>query len=240
MTSGHLKRLAAPKHWPIHRKEFKWTVAPSPGPHPKKLCIPLLIIVRDILGLVETGREARKVIKMGEILVDGRPRKDHKFPVGIMDVIEIPKIEKAYRILPWKNERFILHEISKREAKFKLCRIQNKTTVKGGRTQLNLHDGRNILLENGQEKFKVGSVLQVRIPNQKILNYIPMEEGVIALILLGKNSGKTGIIRKVYKVGLRTKMVTLKSNGNTFESPFRYVFPIGREKPLISLPKDGE
>ena len=29
----HLKRFKAPEHWPIHPKEFTWTVKPSPGPH---------------------------------------------------------------------------------------------------------------------------------------------------------------------------------------------------------------
>ncbi|MHA1832356.1 MAG: 30S ribosomal protein S4e, partial [Candidatus Baldrarchaeia archaeon] len=44
----HLKRLPAPRFWPIHKKEFKWTVRPSPGPHPMNRCLPLLLIVRDI------------------------------------------------------------------------------------------------------------------------------------------------------------------------------------------------
>ncbi|MEM4476331.1 MAG: 30S ribosomal protein S4e, partial [Desulfurococcaceae archaeon] len=31
--SKHLKALAAPAFWPILRKEYKWAVKPSPGPH---------------------------------------------------------------------------------------------------------------------------------------------------------------------------------------------------------------
>ena len=66
------------------KKIRTWVVTPRPGPHPKYSSIPLLIVVRDILKLVETGKEAKKIIKAGEILVDGRPRKDHKYPTGFM------------------------------------------------------------------------------------------------------------------------------------------------------------
>ncbi|OYT47886.1 MAG: 30S ribosomal protein S4e, partial [Desulfurococcales archaeon ex4484_42] len=65
----HLKRLAAPDFWPILKKEYVWTVKPSPGPHPIERSIPLLIIVRDILGYAETAREARRLIAEGHFKV---------------------------------------------------------------------------------------------------------------------------------------------------------------------------
>ena len=72
-------------------------VRPRPGPHKLNECIPLQILVRDVLKLVDTGSDAKRMIKMGEILVDGKPRKDHKYPAGLMDVVSIPKIKKNYR-----------------------------------------------------------------------------------------------------------------------------------------------
>ncbi|MEM1800921.1 MAG: S4 domain-containing protein, partial [Desulfurococcaceae archaeon] len=85
--SRHLKALAAPEFWPILRKEYKWTVKPSPGPHPVDRCIPLLILVRDILKYAKTGKEARRLISEGHFAIDGRTVRDYKFPVGIMDII---------------------------------------------------------------------------------------------------------------------------------------------------------
>ncbi|MEM3193440.1 MAG: S4 domain-containing protein, partial [Candidatus Bathyarchaeia archaeon] len=70
--SRHLKREMTPTFWPIHRKKFVWALKPSPGPHPIERCIPLGVIVRDLLGLAETMREAKKIIAQGKILVDGR------------------------------------------------------------------------------------------------------------------------------------------------------------------------
>ena len=54
-----LKRLRTPKFWRIQRKGTKLTVSPRPGPHKKFECIPLQIIARDILKIVETGEEAK-------------------------------------------------------------------------------------------------------------------------------------------------------------------------------------
>ena len=88
----HQKRLSAPKTYKIPRKVSKWVVKPSPGPHNKE-AIPLLVLVRDFLELADTGREARRIISSGEILVDGIVRKDYKFPVGLFDVVTIPKLE---------------------------------------------------------------------------------------------------------------------------------------------------
>ena len=78
-----------------------------------------------------------------------------------MDVVSIPKIDKYYRILPDYKGRLILHEIEEKDATFKLAKINNKTTVKGGKTQLNLHDGRNVLTE---DEYKTDDVVLLNIP----------------------------------------------------------------------------
>ena len=82
--SKHLKRLNAPRTLRLHRKEVTWTVRPSPGPHLLEKSIPLGLIVRDYLELVDTLGEAKTVIANGEILVDGIKRKSHKFPFRIV------------------------------------------------------------------------------------------------------------------------------------------------------------
>ncbi len=241
----HLKALAAPRFWPILRKEYRWTVKPSPGPHPINRCIPLLIIVRDILKYAKTAREARKLIAEGHFKVDGRVRRDYKYPVGLMDVLEIVDTGETYRVIPVPIKVLGIHEISKDEAKFKLCRIENKTTVKGGHIQLNLHDGRNVLIRvsdptnPAEDQYSTLGTLKLSMPEQQILDYIPLKEGVIAIISGGRNVGRVGRIVDV-KRGIRRfrSIVTLEDkNGNKFQTSLDYVFPIGIDKPLISLPE---
>ena len=241
----HLKALAAPRFWPILRKEYKWVVKPSPGPHPIERSIPLLIIVRNILGYAKTAREARKLIAEGHFKVDGRIRRNYKYPVGLMDVIEIVDTQEYYRVIPVPVKVMDLIKIDKEEARYKLCRIENKTTVKGGHIQLNLHDGRNILIrvsdpQNPEEDiYKTLGTLQITIPEQEIVKYVPLKEGVLAIISGGRNVGRVGRVVSIQR-GIRRyrSIVTLEDkHGNKFQTSLEYLFPIGEEEPLIKLPE---
>ena len=229
--AAHLKRLKAPRTWRIERKVAKWTVKPSPGPHPVDRSIPLLLIVRDFLRLADTGKEARKIIAAREILVDGKARRDYKFPCGLMDVISIPKINEHYRVLFDRRGVFQLVKIDEERAKWKLCRIENKTMVRGGKIQLNLHDGRNIIVE--ENSYKTGDVVRISVPEQEILEVIPMEKGTLAMITGGKHTGQIAEIEEV--IVTRSPMPNIvKLKGFSTIKP--YVFPIGKDKPLVQLP----
>jgi len=235
----HLKRLAAPEFWPVLRKEAKWTVKPSPGPHPASRSLPLLIIVREVLGYAKTYREARKIIAEGHILVDGVVRRDYKFPVGYMDVIEIRASGEYFRVVPVPTRVVALVPISREEASYKLCRIENKTTVKGGRIQLNLHDGRNIVLppEEGR-KFTTLSTVKIAVPGNEILDYLGLEKGVLATVIGGINVGRVGRILSISE-GVRhyRKLVIVEDvRGGTFSTSLDKVFVIGVSKPEITLP----
>ena len=240
----HLKREVTPKFWPIHRKKFVWALKPSPGPHPIERCIPLGIIVRDLLGFAKTMREAKKIIAQGKILVDGRVRCDEHFPVGLMDVVSIPEINVNYRVLP-SEKGLILHEIDDEEAKYKICRIENKTTVNGGHIQLNLHDGRNILIRSEDPSNPAGNIyrtfdtLKISLPSQEILEHLRLEIGMLALFIDGENIGKHGIIREIDErssIKRRRNLVTIEDNkGETYRTILDYIFVIGDKTPRISL-----
>ena len=107
----HLKRYKAPKSWPIHPKEDTWTVKPSAGSHSINDSIPLTLVIRDVLKLADNSREAKRIINSGNVLVDGRVVKDYKFPVGFMDIIEIPKTGESYRVLLDRKGRLQLNLI---------------------------------------------------------------------------------------------------------------------------------
>ncbi len=231
----HLKRFKAPENWPIHPKENKWTVKTGPGSHALDKSLPLLIVVRDILQIADNSREAKIIINKGDILVDGRARKDYKFPVGFMDVVEIPKSGKVYRILPDEKGRLILHPISQENKGFKLCRIENKTTIKEAKTQFNLHDGRNCLSE---EKLNTADVVKLKVPEQEIQDHIKFENGTLGLITGGKHIGEMGSIKEITitQSSMPNTVVIETEDGKTFQTLKDYVFVLGKEKPLISLP----
>jgi small subunit ribosomal protein S4e len=241
----HLKRHVSPRFWPIHRKEKVWTVRPSPGPHPKERCIPLIIIVRDMLGIVKNAREAKLLLSERKVAIDGKVRKDAGFPVGFMDVVEVAGFRKAYRALPHPKRFLTLLEVDGGEKGFKLCRIENKTTVKGGHIQLNLHDGRTLLIKVSdpskaeEDVYKTGDTVKLDLKSNQITGHYRFKEGAYALVTGGKNVGIHGVITSVEKPNpLAQTIVKIKSpTGVEYNTAARYVMVIGEGRPEIKLPE---
>ena len=240
-----LKRLNTPKYLQIKRKHGKFFINPSPGSHSKRFCLPLLYIVRDLLHIVETHREAKKLIGLGYFKVDGKIIRDKGYPVGLMDILSIEKMNIHYRVLPDSHYGLILHEIPEEESTFKLCRINGKTTIKGGHLQLNLHDGRNILVlvkdpKNPKEDiFKRMDVLKINVPEQEILRNLQFKENNLALIMSGKNVGQIGTIKAIKKLfGPNASTVSIEDeSGVITETLYDYTFIIGVDQSEINLPK---
>jgi len=227
-----IKRLRAPKFWHIQKKKTKWVVRPSAGPHKKFESIPLQIVIRDLLGFAETAKEAKGIIKRSEVLVDGRIEKDHRYPAGLMDTIAIPKIKKYFRISLDVNGLKLV-EIPEKEANIKLCRINKKTTVKKGKIQLNLHDGRNILADKG---YNTGDSIVIELPSQKITGQIKMEEGNTCLLTSGKNSGKLAVIKKIIVTrSNEPNKIACEIEGKAVEAMKDHTFVVGKGKPLVTI-----
>lgn len=239
------KRISAPKFWPIHRKQTKWVVKPRAGPHSAEESLPLMILIREILQYSNTSREAKLILSEGNIKVDGKIRQDHKFPVGLMDVVEIPKTGKFYRILPVPKKGLRPLPIDSEEASYKLCQIKKMAIIKGGHLQINLHDGRNILfrMENPKTSpkelipYKTRDTLKLSIPEQQVLGHIPLKEENFAIVIDGKNMGFYGKIREIIsRFGPHASVVSLEApDGTLFETALDYVFPVGENKPEIQL-----
>jgi small subunit ribosomal protein S4e len=240
----HLKRLPAPKHWPIKRKTGKFTTRVIPGPHPKKYCLTLAIVLRDILEYANDMREVKAILSDGQITIDGRIRKDPRHPVGLMDILEISSSGETFRILPTRRGGLQLVLIDDSEKTIKLCRIEKKMMTGGGRVQLTLHDGRNIVLPNeaNPKDYNTLDTLKISVPDQEILKLIPLNTGVHALVSHGRNVGIEGkVIAIDRRFGTHASTVTLESSeGIRFQTALEYVFALGTEESEISTGGSSE
>jgi len=234
----HLKRLAAPKIITIPRKTHVWTVKPGPGPHGKDNSVPLLLVLRDYVKLADTGSEARRIIGSGAIHVDGKPARDYKRPVGFMDVLSIPDIGRHFRILFSQTGQISVTEIPAKNAGWKLCRIENKTIVKGGDIQLNLHDGRNMIVH--RRIYKTGEVLKIKLPSgessaMKIVESFSLQEGNVAMIIGGKHRGQIATIDRIEVTrSSKPNIIHFKEGFSTIKD---YAFVVGSKIPEVSLPE---
>jgi small subunit ribosomal protein S4e len=239
----HLKRLPAPKHWPIMRKHGKFATKPLPGPHAREECLTLAIVLREILGHAENMREVKAILSSGDLYVDGKKRTEPRFPVGVMDVIEIRSSGDKYRLLPKKRGGLRLVTIDDKETKFKLGKIQKKTMVQGGKLQLTLHDGRNILMPEGTKPadYNTLDTVVISIPEQEILESISLEKGVYAVVTQGRNVGIEGKVIDIEKrIGTNASTVTVEDpSGNRFETALEYIFAVGKGTSKVSLAVTG-
>lgn len=232
----HLKRLLAPSFWRVSRKETKWVVTPRPGPHPKSFSIPLSIILTHIIAIAETTGEAKKIIRKGDVLVDGKRRKDYGYAVGLFDVVTIPKIKKTYRVVP-AVKGLNLIEISEKESNLKVFKITDKTILKKGKIQLNLHDGKNLLVENNN--YKPGDSLLVELPMLKIVEHIPLVKGTIGIVSKGADAGELGKVKEFMKGTLKEpqKIVCEINDTDRIISKSNFI-ALGKDKPVIKIHKD--
>ena len=243
--TARMKRKPAPKFWPIHRKEMPWIVKPSPGAHSQDNCLSLALVLRDMLGIVQTRREGKMILAQGKVLVDGRVVAKDDYPVGLMDVISMPDAGQYFRVIP-SNKGLVLSPISKDEAAFKLVRVENKTANRKG-VQIALHDGSNMFVKVADPKhpaevtYSSFDILKMTLPEKQIVQNIKTKEGNLAIITGGKNIGKEGKIVEIEKTEAKKRRQALvvieDANGARYQTILDFVFSIGEAEPLIAVPE---
>ncbi len=240
--TARLKRKPAPAFWPIHRKDLPWVVKPQSGSHSLENCIPLTLVLRDMLGVAQTRKEGQLILAQGKVLVDGKIRKRDESPVGLMDVISMPDAGKYYRLMPSKHG-LILAPISKEESTIKLVRVENKSTVTKG-VQVALHDGSIMLVKVADPKnpvevtYNTFDILKISVPEKQVTQTLSVKEGNLAIITGGKNIGVQGKIAEIEKTEAKKRRQALvvieDAKGARYQTIMEYIFSIGEAAPMIN------
>jgi small subunit ribosomal protein S4e len=228
-----LKRRAAPRSWTVPRKGTKWILRPSPGPHPQDRSIPLLLVLRDIRHLVQSSREARVLLGGGSIRVDAGIAHDLARGVGLMDTVSFAApLDQHYRMVTDRRGKLVLVPIPTPEAAVKIGRIRAKHAAKGGRVQLTLHDGRNLLSEP-TTPYKVGDSLKINLPDQKVLAHLPLKPGALAFVAGGSHVGELARIQRIeVRNSSQPNLVHFEEGFSTIKE---YVYVVGDKAPEVTL-----
>ena len=229
----HLKRLPAPRAWTLARKEHVWAYKPRAGPHPTEASVPLAMVLREMLHLADNAREAERAIFSRSVHVDGRAVTDPKFPVGLMDVVSLVPSKAHYRVLIDRRGKLTLLPIEASEAGWKLCRVEDRSTVKGGKFQLHLHDGRTVLLP--KKEHATGTTIKMSVPRQEVLGAMPLAEGHVALLTGGQHAGELAHVARVDRTRNPRANVVHFTEG--FSTIVDYVFIVGAQTPEVRVPE---
>ena len=154
--------------------------------HAKTKGISLLFILRDILKIARTRKEAKYMTLNGLVKVNEVQRRNENFPVQVFDVVNLEAAKKNYR-LEIVNRKYSLKEISNKEAETKIIKIEGKKILKNKKTQMNLADGQNIITK---EKFNVGDSIIFNNKKKTIEKVLPLKKGVTIEVISGKHAGK--------------------------------------------------
>lgn len=231
--SKKLKRQMAPSFWGISRKNKRFAITVRPGSHSKAHSIPTAILLRDILKIVTTLREAKSTIYGGKVTIDGVKRKSLHHSIGLMDVVELENISDVYRFVPKDSHILKPLKINETEKTKKLAKVVSKTSIKSGKTQLGFHDGRSMISD---VDVNVGDSCLLEIPKQKILEVIKLEQGCQVIITLGINAGQIGTIKKIEEGTFNLpRRVLLELSEREIEISTEMIMVVGKEKPVIQV-----
>ncbi len=224
--SVHKKRLNASTITVLEkRKGHKWIVGTIAGPHNKDMSVPLAVILRDLLKLVKTTKEAKKLIRDGKILIDGKKAKDYRLPIGLMDIITLTEEDKHYELVLNKHGKLISKEKEKNETK--LAKVVKKTKIKKEKITITLHDGKTLIADNN---IKTGDTIVLSLKDNKINNILKLEKGARCYIMDGKHIGHIGELKEIVATeNSKQKIAKLDSNGNEIITVLEYLFVIDPE-----------
>ena len=193
--TNHQKRLSVPNSWPIERKEETYTTKAGAGPHGED-GVPLLIVLRDVLGYADSKKEARYALDQDSVLVNGTPAADERRPIGMFDILAFREREEYYRVFPDEGGRLSLTPVDADAAGSKLGKIVGKRQVPGGDTQLTLHDGRTLLVEDDAGYSSNDSIV-VGNDDEEVVAQFTYEEGALVTAVRGAHAGRIGTIDEI-------------------------------------------
>merc|ERR1711935_436388 len=234
-----IKRVAAPKMWYLGKLKGVYATRPSAGPHKLRECIPMCVVLQQRLKYAMTRDESRRIAndKEGLIKIDGKVRRNHRFPLGNMDVVTIDKTNEHFRILLDIKGRFIPHRIEAKEAAFKLCKVVSKKIGKNKVPYIVTHDGRTVRFPHPD--IENGDSVKLNLSTHKIDGVIKFVNGATAILTAGNNIGRIGVITSIEKhVGSYDICHVRDSTGKMFSTRVGNIIVIGDGKtPAISLPR---
>ncbi len=208
-SSGHIKRLYAPRYFAIHRKEHKYVIKQNPGRHSLERSVALMLLVNG-LNPELTRAEVGRIIRNGLVSVNGNPVKEPKFPVGLNDAIAVGS--DSYLIGINSKGQIQLNRTDGNDAQ--LYKIIGKYKNKGNTIMLRLHDGRTI---KGKNDAKVND--SVAVSGKGISKVIRFDAGAKCEVIDGVHVGALGSIKEIIKGNVhRGQSVKIESGGASFET----------------------
>jgi small subunit ribosomal protein S4e len=152
-------------------------------------------------------------------LINNRIVREINYPISLFDCIAVPSVKKYYKII-LKGRKFEPISVPEKETKSKMYKVISKTYLSGKKLQLNLSQGRNVLLNEKEkaENIKSGDFVVMDNSKNNIIKIISIKKDVGVVIVKGKHFGIEGKVIDIIKEGenelaiIKTKDGEIKVN----------------------------
>ena len=217
----HMKRLASPPYMKLKRKASKFVVKPLPGRHTIANSMALSTFIKEKLEIAKSSAEAKRAIVEGKIEINGRVRREPRYPIGFGDVIKVIPSNESYILTFGKYGAFEAKKAEKSEKR--TLKVVGKYIAKGKKQTIRLNNG-NIY---GFDK-EVNVNDSVIVEDRKILKVIKLEEGAKCMVTSGIHAPAIGKITQMKKgTALRDATVTIEGDRGSFDTLLSNVIAIG-------------
>ncbi|MEF8880354.1 MAG: hypothetical protein V5A72_00805 [Candidatus Nanohaloarchaea archaeon] len=210
----HQKRLSAPKHYPISRKDNTY-ISTVKGSRSKANAIPAIVFLRDVAEYAETEKEAKKIVKQGDILRNGEKLKDVKQGIGVLDLVQLPKAEESFRVLrEGKNLKFMPTDDKRTVAKIVGKKVEDEEFI------YHLHNGENF---RSTTEYQTGNTLLLKEGEQEI----KLEKGAKVLVLSGQHAGERAELEEINERGMNPDTGRISESETELETELENLMAVG-------------
>ncbi len=229
VNSRHLKRTSMPTSWNISRKAATFIAKPNPGSMNRKYVVSLVVLLREVMGVATTAKEAKFIAHNEEVSVNSKVVKDIKAPIGMFDVVAIKSTSQKFTILfdelgkvklvPVKDDLIYL-------------KVSGKVTLGAKKFQLNFMNGFNLIVDEKTAKsVKVADTVVFDTAKKKVEKVLNLKEGAQVYVFDGKFKGKLGEIKSFTHYSGVTRDVAQITIGKVEHNTAKdYCYVVGAKK----------
>jgi len=177
-------RAKLTKKLPLHRKGTKYVARARSHVNDS---VPVVIAIRDMLHLARNSKEVKFMINQKALKINDKDVKNHRESIRLFNILSA---DKQYMLTLTPTGKYTFEETKAKEV---IHKVTNKKLIKGKKIQLNLHDGTNVISQDG---INVHDTIYLDFSG-KIKKHVKFESGKECIVISGKYIGLKGKIENL-------------------------------------------
>lgn len=223
----HTKRLTAPNTWPIARKNDVYVISPLATGTKTKYALPIGFVLKEVLKVCKNNKEVKfllnnKLIKSNNIILTNPGQV-----VGLLQIVKIRDVN--YRVVMASSGKLDVVKLNDDDKLTIILKVVNKTKMKNGKTQINLFDGSNILIDDAKSKeIKTGCSLVMK--NKIDFDILNLLKDSTVLLYDGRHRGIKGVVSSI-----DNDFVIVEYDGNAIKTLKKYCYVLSEPSKKVLI-----